>query len=124
VVKGVNQLMMGLGSAAYLEAVSFGVSAGVDAAVIRQAIGDTGRWRADFHAVAEMVADGRGPEVGVKFRELPYFLRAAEEAGFSLPLTEILYQFCAIGERVVVDDHRPAPSFWHELTKPTRSETP
>jgi len=117
IVKGVNQLMMGLASAAYLEALSFGVNAGVDAAVIQQAIGSTGRWRADFHAVAEKIADGCGNEVGVKFRELPYFLDAAREYGFSLPITQVVYNFCAPGERVVTDDHRPAPSFWRELTK-------
>jgi 3-hydroxyisobutyrate dehydrogenase len=117
VVKGVNQLMMGLASAAYLEAMSFGVNAGVQAAVIHQAIGSDGRWRTDFHAVSGMVETGCGNEVGVKFRELPYFLRAAQEHGFSLPLTEALYNFCAAGDRIVNDDHRPAPSFWHELTK-------
>jgi 2-hydroxy-3-oxopropionate reductase len=117
IVKGVNQLMMGLGNAAYLEALAFGVNAGVDAAVIRQALGDTGRWRVDFSATAGKVAEGHGDEVGVKFRELPYFFEAAKAAGFPLPLTELLYHFCDAGERVVIDDHRPAPSFWRELGK-------
>lgn len=117
VVKGVNQLMMGLGNAAYLEALAFGVNAGVEAAVIRQAIGATGRWRADLSATAAQVAAGKGEQVGVKFRELPYFLQTAAESGFSLPLAEILYRFCEAGERVVIDDNRPAPSFWHELVK-------
>lgn len=117
IVKGVNQLMMGLGNAAYLEALAFGVNAGVDAAVIRQALGNTGRWRVDFHATAGQVVEGHGDEVGVKFRELPYFIEAAKAAGFPLPLTELLYHFCDVGERVVIDDHRPAPSFWRELSK-------
>jgi len=39
------------------------------------------------------VASGRGAEVGVKFRELPYFLREARERGFPLPLTERLYEY-------------------------------
>lgn len=116
VVKGVNQLMMGLGAAAYIEALSFGVNAGVDAATIAQAIGDSGRWRRDFNAVARQAVEGRGESVGVKFRELPYFLREAREQGFELPLTERLYAFCDAGPRVVVDDNRPAPSFWRELT--------
>jgi len=115
VVKGVNQLMMGLGNAAYLEALAFGVRAGVDAAVIDRAIGQEGRWRADFHAVAERAARGEGEQVGVKFRELPYFLNEARQRGFALPLTETLLAFCDAGERIVVDDKRPAPSFWHEL---------
>ncbi len=116
-VKGVNQLMMGLGNAAYLEAISFGVNAGVDAAVIQQALGNTGRWRVDLHATAGQIAAGQGADVGVKFRELPYFIEAAEALGFPLPLTEHLYNVCEEGERVVIDDNRPAPSFWRELTK-------
>ena len=115
VVKGVNQLMMGLGNAAYLEALAFGVRAGVDPATIRRAIGDTGRWRADFSGVAGQAAAGRGEEVGVKFRELPYFLREAEASGFALPLTRTLHAFCDAGERVTIDDNRPAPSFWRQL---------
>lgn len=117
VIKGVNQLMMGLANAAYLEALSFGVNLGVDAAVLQQALGGSGRWRADLHATASQIANGRGDEVGVKFRELPYFVEASKAAGVPLPLTELLYQFCDKGERVVIDDHRPAPSFWRELTK-------
>lgn len=121
VVKGVNQLMMGLGNAAYLEALAFGARAGVDPAVVAQALGSTGRWRKDFNATALQVAQGEGEEVGVKFRELPYFLREAREQGFVLPLTDALYGFCDGGERVVVDDNRPAPSFWHELQTGTES---
>ncbi len=119
IVKGVNQLMMGLANAAYLEALAFGVNAGVDAAVLQQALGQAGRWRADLNATAGQIVRGDGPSVGVKFRELPYFLEAAQALGFALPLTDTLYRFCAAGERVVIDDHRPAPSFWHELTKNT-----
>jgi len=117
VVKGVNQLMMGLGNAAYLEALAFGVRAGIDAAVIEHAIGENGRWRSDFSRTAAEVAAGGGSGVGVKFRELPYFLREARESGAPLPLTEALYAFCDRGERVTIDDHRPAPSFWHELLR-------
>jgi 3-hydroxyisobutyrate dehydrogenase-like beta-hydroxyacid dehydrogenase len=119
VVKGVNQLMMGLANAAYLEALAFGVRAGVDPKVIRAAVappeGFPGKWRQDFRAVADQVVAGLGDEAGVKFRELPYFLREAEAMGFELPLTETLYRYCEAGERVVIDDNRAAPSFWHEL---------
>lgn len=118
-VKGVNQLMMGLGNAAYLEAIAFGVNAGVDAETIQQALGNTGRWRADLHNTAGQIVDGKGETVGVKFRELPYFFEAAEALGFPLPLTEHLYHVCDQGERVVIDDNRPAPSFWRELLSPS-----
>jgi 2-hydroxy-3-oxopropionate reductase len=116
VVKGVNQLAMGLGNAAFLESVAFGVNAGVPAEVIAEAVGGDSGWRAIVRGIAGRVADGRGNEVGVKFRELPYFIREAKAAGFPLPLTELLYAFCDKGDRVVVDDNRPAPAFFRELT--------
>ena len=116
IVKGVNQLMMGLIDAAILEAISFGVNYGVDINTIKQAIGNEGRYRVDFHQTAERIARGQGNNVGVKFRELPYFLEAAQQAGFALPITQVVREFCDKGERIVVDDHRQAPSYWHELT--------
>jgi 2-hydroxy-3-oxopropionate reductase len=116
VVKGVNQLMMGLVEAAYLEAISFGVNSGVDIEIIKQAIGSEGHLRAGFNRTAQRIADGKGNNVGVKFRELPYFLHAAQEGGFELPVTKTVQEFCDKGDRIVIDDHRDAPSYWHELT--------
>jgi 2-hydroxy-3-oxopropionate reductase len=116
IVKGVNQLMMGLVDAAYLEAISFGVNSGVDIDIIRQAIGNEGRFRVDFNQTAQRIVQGQGSNVGVKFRELPYFLDAAAQAGFALPITQTVRDFCDKGERIVIDDHRDAPSYWHELT--------
>lgn len=116
VVKGVNQLMMGLVNAAYLEAISFGVNAGVDIETIQQAIGNQGRWRADFNQTSQRIVEGKGNNVGVKFRELPYFIEAARAEGFELPIAVTVHAFCDRGERVVIDDHRPAPSYWHQLT--------
>ena len=116
VAKGVNQLAMGLGAAAYLEAVAFGVNAGVDAEVLAAAVGDETGWRAMVRGTARRIAAGQGDEIGVKFRELPYVLQEANERGFPLPLTELLYALCDRGERVTVDDNRPAPSYFRELT--------
>lgn len=116
VVKGVNQLAMGLGNAAFLEAISFGINAGVDPETIGAAVGGESGWRAIVAAMTRRIAAGKGDEIGVKFRELPYFLREAQEAGFPLPLTALLYHVCDRSERVVIDDNRPAPSFFRELT--------
>ncbi len=116
IVKGVNQLMMGLVDAAILEAISFGVNCGVDIKTIQQAIGYEGRYRVDFNRTAQRIADGQGNHVGVKFRELPYFLEAAQAEGIDLPITNVVREFCDRGERIVIDDHRQAPSYWHELT--------
>jgi 3-hydroxyisobutyrate dehydrogenase-like beta-hydroxyacid dehydrogenase len=119
VAKGVNQLAMGLGAAAYLEAVMFGVNAGVAPEVLAAAVGDASGWRAMVAGTAQRIAAGRGTEIGVKFRELPYFLQEARERGFPLPLTERLYAVCDEGERVTVDDNRPAPSFYRQLESDT-----
>ncbi|HET7768432.1 MAG TPA: NAD(P)-dependent oxidoreductase [Chloroflexota bacterium] len=117
VAKGVNQLAMGLGAAAYLEAVAFGVNAGVDADVLAEAVGDDTGWRAMVRSTARRIAAGQGDDIGVKFRELPYFLQEADWSEFPLPLTELLYALCDRGERVTVDDNRPAPSFFRELIR-------
>jgi 2-hydroxy-3-oxopropionate reductase len=125
VAKGVNQLAMGLGAAAYLEAVAFGVLAGVDAEVLARAVGGpdaesgvggAGGWRAQLAATARRVAAGEGEEVGVKFGQLHYFLEEAAEQGFQLPLSRALHDFCAAGERVMMEANRLSPSFWRELT--------
>lgn len=42
VAQGVNQLVMGLGVAACLEAVAFGTSAGMDAETVGAAVGRSG----------------------------------------------------------------------------------
>lgn len=118
VAKGVNQLAMGLGTAAFIEAMAFAARCGLEPAVAHRAVGDPEsreRWRVHFEGVAAQIAANKGDSLGVKFRELPYFLREAREAGFSLPLTEALFRICDAGERTVIDDHRPAPSFWRQL---------
>jgi hypothetical protein len=66
---------------------------------------------------ARAVAANPQAHFGVKFRELPYYLTEAHHHGFRLPLTAALHACCDDGERVVVDDGRPAPSFWRELTR-------
>ncbi len=116
-VKGVNQLLMGLLAAGCLEALSFGVRGGVPSEVLLAALDGPEAWRGHFARIAKQVIEEGGENAGVKFRELPYFLREAQEQNIPLPLTEELWSFCDKGERVVVDDNRPAPSFWHELMK-------
>ena len=123
IVKGVNQLAMGLGAAAYMEAMAFGVCAGVDPVAIRNVVGMGSGWRGEFDRIAKRIVDGAGKNLVVKYPELPYFLAAAEAAGFEIPLTEALYEFCKKGDYEMFDNmNRPSRSFWHELTKDSEEE--
>ena len=116
VVKAVNQLAMGLGLAAYVEAMAYGVRSGIDPEAILQAVGGPDGFRAQFAGVARSVARNDDPAFYVKFPELGYFLREAEEAGLATPLTRALFDFLDPAERVTVDNMgRPIPSFWREL---------
>ncbi len=117
-VKAVNQLAMGLADAAYLEAVAFGVQAGVDPAAIVRAVGGPTGWRGYFASMAQRVAEGRGDDVLVKYPELPYFLREARERGFQTPLTRALCDYLREARCDWVDNMgRPRPSLWNELTR-------
>lgn len=123
IVKGVNQLAMGLGDAAFMEAMAFGVRAGVDPAAIREAVGMGEGWRGQFDRIAKRIIDGEGGTLVVKYPELPYFLAAAEAAGFEIPLTEALYEFCKKGNYEMFDNmNRPSRSFWQTLTKDSDAE--
>ena len=124
IVKGVNQLAMGLADAAYLEAIALGVRAGIDPEAIRVGVGGDDDWRGHFASLAKRVADGRGESVVVKFPELPYFLSEAAEQHVLLPLTRALYEFCTAGDVSFRDNMgRPTVSFWRELlTRPAPGE--
>jgi 3-hydroxyisobutyrate dehydrogenase-like beta-hydroxyacid dehydrogenase len=116
IAKGVNQLKSALGTAAMVEALAFAVRAGVPAETVAAAFGAGSKEEASgIVKYARAVAANPAAHFGVKFRELPYFLAEARAGGFALPLTEALHAFCERGERVVTDDNRPAPSFWHQL---------
>jgi 3-hydroxyisobutyrate dehydrogenase len=117
VVKGVNQLAMGLGEAAYMEAVAFGVMLGADPATIRDAVGGEEGWRQHVKRAAQRVIDQSAKNVGIKHDQLPYFLEEIERIGFDLPISRALHVFCEPGERTVKEANRWSPSFWTELLK-------
>lgn len=119
VAKGVNQLKSALQTAALLESLAFAVRAGVPAETVAAAFGaGDAREASGIVKYARAVAADPDAHFGVKFRELPYYLAEARHLGFDLPLTRALHECCDRGPRLVVDDGRPAPSFWHELTRP------
>lgn len=117
ILKCVNQMIMGLVNAAYLEPLAMGVLAGIDAQTVRDAMTGEQTWRKEFCAIADKVIAGQGIGIGVKFGQFPYFLQEAEEKGFELPLSKALFEFCDPGERVVMEVNRLSPSFWIELQK-------
>ena len=123
IVKGVNQLAMGLGDAAFMEAMAFGVCAGVDPTAMREAVGMGDGWRGQFDRIAKRIIDGEGGTLVVKYPELPYFLAAAEASGFEIPLAEALYEFCKEENYEMFDNmNRPSRSFWRTLTKDSDPE--
>ncbi|MFW6162938.1 MAG: NAD(P)-dependent oxidoreductase [Planctomycetota bacterium] len=116
VAKGVNQLAMGLADAAYLEALAFGVRAGIDPEALAQAVGGDEGWRGHFARLAKRVARGEGESCYVKFPELPYFLAEAAERGQPMPLMEALHIFCSAVEPYSHDNmRRPTVALWREL---------
>ena len=123
IVKGVNQLAMGLADAAFMEAMAFGVCAGVNPIAIREAVGMGDGWRGQFDRIAKRIIDGEGKNLVVKYPELPYFLAAAEASGFEIPLTEALYEFCKKANYEMFDNmNRPSRSFWRTLIKDSDRE--
>ncbi|MEM7034331.1 MAG: NAD(P)-dependent oxidoreductase [Chloroflexota bacterium] len=123
-VKGVNQLAMGLGTTAYLEAIAYGVRAGINPKAIHQAVGGSIGWRHDIAQITQRIQDERVETMVVKFPELPYFLAEANEQGITLPLTEALFEFLDQEPRRWRDNmNRPTVSFWHTLLNHEREQS-
>ena len=116
VVKGCNQLAMGIADAAYMEALAFGVREGIDPRDIAQAVGGGGGWRGHFGALAERIADGHSDSCYIKYPEFPYFLAEGHEQGTPMPITRALHEFGSKVESTYRDNMgRPTISFWNEL---------
>ncbi len=118
VVKGVNQLAMGLPVAGYLEAIAYGVRGGVDPAAILQAVGGPSGFRAQFAAVCKRIVKGEGESADIKFAEFPYFLREAGLQGFEMPVTQALFDFMNEAPWDALDNmRRNTVPYWRELMK-------
>ncbi len=117
VVKGVNQLAMGLVEAAYMEAVAYGVAGGVEPGVIREAVGGESGWRADVQRIASRIEKGKGDLMDTKYAEYGYFRDEAERTGFAAPiltaLSAFMSQFPATGRDNM---NRPYPPLWSALS--------
>lgn len=115
IVKGINQLAMGLSSAANLEAISYGVRLGVDSKIILKAVGGEGSWRKYFSQIASRIVDEKGKFVGVKHGQLKYFIEEAEYEGYDMPLSTALFKYLENSECTIKEANRMSPSFWNEL---------
>lgn len=123
VVKGVNQLAMGLSAAAYMEAIAFGIRSGVALEPIRKAVGGASGFRAELDALAALIANGNGTHIYTKFPEFPYFLEQAREAGFPAPILEAVFAFLDSQDRNVRDNmNRPTVSYWEQLVSRMRED--
>ncbi|MBM3475880.1 MAG: NAD(P)-dependent oxidoreductase [Armatimonadetes bacterium] len=121
VVKGCNQLAMGLADAAYMEALSFGVAQGIDPLVIAQGVGGEEGWRSHFAALARHITAGHADECYVKYPELPYFIAETNDKRLLMPLMRALYAF-SLG---LANDNRdnmgrPTIAFWRALMEGDR----
>ena len=122
-VKGVNQLVMGLVAAAHVEAMAFGVRGGVSAEVVRDAVGGPEGWRGVFAGLAQHVIDHDGEGIYVKFPEFPYFLAEADASDFPMPITRALYDFMRAGDVSYKDNmQRDTACLWRELMTRKREE--
>ena len=116
VVKGCNQLAMGLADAAYMEALSFGARQGIDPLTIAQGVGGDEGWRGHFSALAKHIASGHADECYVKYPELAYFLEEADEKGLPMPLTRALHAFGLDAAKDNLDNMgRPTIALWRGL---------
>lgn len=115
--KGVNQLAMGLPNAAFLEAIAFGVGAGLSVETIKNAVGGETGWRANLSGLCEKIISGKGDAVGIKAGQYGEFLNEAQERGFELPITCALAEFLKDAPATVREANRISPSLWRELQR-------
>ncbi len=116
ILKGVNQLAMGLVQAAWLETVSFATRQGLSAGVVAEAVGGPDGWRATLAETARAVAEGDPDAFDLKAAEWAYFLNAAREAGLRMPMLEALAEFVRGRPKSRTDNMgRPYAPLWSAL---------
>ena len=72
--KAVNQIAMGVGLAAFAEAIFLGVQAGLDPQKIWDTLNTAGAAKTTFESAARQVISGCVENQDFKLRELPYFI--------------------------------------------------
>lgn len=111
--KAVHQLKAGLGAAAMLEAISFGLRAGLDPGMLRQSFAGSDPI---FEELLRKIEKGDPCPDESKVYEFDYYLQAAKAGGFHLPIMETLLEICRDQPRQFRDPvNRPVPSIWLAL---------
>lgn len=125
ITKGVNQLAMGFLTAAYSEAIAYGVKAGVDEATLMRAVGGDAGFRAEFHEIAVKVLAGAGDAMDHKYAEFDYFLDEADRVGFDAPILRALKDYLSPHPATGRDNMgRPFPPLWSRLTDTQEPDGP
>jgi 3-hydroxyisobutyrate dehydrogenase-like beta-hydroxyacid dehydrogenase len=120
--KAVHQLKAGLTAAAMLEAISFGLRAGLDPTVLRKSFEGSDP---AFDDLLKKVESGDPCPAESKFFEFEYYLQAARAGGFHLPMMETLLALCRDEPRQFRDPvNRPVPSIWQALMQANDTARP
>jgi 2-hydroxy-3-oxopropionate reductase len=117
VVKGVEQLALGLSAAGFLEALAYGASFGIAPAELWEALRRTPLARADFEQTTRTVLSEGGEAVSVHYGELHHILDAASRNNQRLPVARALLEYLKQAPPAVIERGRHVPSFWLELTR-------
>ena len=120
--KAVHQIKSGLATAAQLEAIAFGLRAGVEIQTLTRSFAGSDP---SFERMLERVKAGEPCPAESKFYEYAYYLAEAEASNFRLPMIEALSQLCHDQPRAYRDPvNRPVPSIWQALMQATRRPEP
>jgi 3-hydroxyisobutyrate dehydrogenase-like beta-hydroxyacid dehydrogenase len=119
VVKGINQLGIGLINAAAVEIIAFGVHCGVDPEKFARAVGaeDAVGWRGLIYETAMNAKSGKIEQTSVKHGQLMHYIKEAHARNFELPLSRALFEFLKDSPETIKDANRKSPSYWNELMK-------
>lgn len=115
VVKGVNQIGMGLVEAAAIEAVAYGVASGIPPEMLGKAVGGDDGFRILIRSFADRVAKLAGGGASIKYDQFEFFLDEAANRGFSLPIVAHLQELLANEPKTVRAANQDGPSYWDFL---------
>ncbi|HYG76428.1 MAG TPA: NAD(P)-dependent oxidoreductase [Planctomycetota bacterium] len=123
IVKGVEQLAVGLGQAAFIEAIAYGVNHGISAEDLAETLEDSAASRTTFASVIKQILSEGGENVSTNAGELGYFVKSSDAIDQPLPLTTALATWMHTAEPVVIERGEHTPSYWIELTRRPKKDS-